>query len=100
MKTLFKGPSKGFIGLTGLIAAGALVSLLAAGATRAQDGSQDGTSGQYGSRTTTTVERDNDRPMDMGWLGLAGLAGLLGLRRPAPTVVHRDRADRDAVARP
>lgn len=29
----------------------------------------------------TTVDADDDRDMDMGWIGLIGLAGLLGLRR-------------------
>ena len=68
-----------------LLAAGAIVSLTGFGPVMAQDAG--GTTGGTDTTTTTQEDRGGFNP---GWLGLLGLAGLMGLRRPAPTVVHRD----------
>ncbi|HWG84779.1 MAG TPA: WGxxGxxG family protein [Deinococcales bacterium] len=74
-----------------LIAATAALVLTLPTALAQTDGTNMG-----GPETTGTTINDNDnRGMDWGWLGLLGLAGLAGLaRRPKETRVY----DRDMAA--
>jgi len=76
----------------GLVAAGALVSLISSGPAMAQGnaapgGSTTTTSGADNSASNGTDGR-NDHDFNYAWLGLLGLAGLAGLRKQ-PTEAHR-----------